>query len=60
MTKDGSNYSTSVDIQALASSSTCKGFDVPLSQLSSGTWNISIDISVGSKTGHITDQVKVE
>lgn len=42
-TRDG--YTTvekSVDVQAGPSSTTCKGFDVPLDELASGEWNMKI------------------
>lgn len=43
--KNSSNnktYSETVGVQALASNSTCKGFNVPISELSSGTWEITV------------------
>jgi hypothetical protein len=38
-------------VQALPSSSTCKGFDVPLSQLSKGQWTANLDFSNDTVTG---------
>lgn len=35
-------YSDTVGVQALASNSTCKGFNVPISELASGTWEITV------------------
>lgn len=37
--------------QALASTSTCQGFDVPVSELSAGTWHILIDYSSSTLIG---------
>lgn len=41
------------------SSSTCEGFDIAIAELSGGKWNISIEISSGSKTGVLTGSVDV-
>lgn len=38
----GKTYTSTVDIQPLASSSTCKGYDIPLNQLSPGSWALSL------------------
>jgi hypothetical protein len=46
MTSSSHNtYTQSVDVQALPSSSTCKGFDIPVGQLGQGTWSITINFS---------------
>lgn len=39
---DGTIVTKTAGVQASASSSTCKGFDVPLSELSSGEWRITV------------------
>lgn len=44
-------YSATAGVQAMASSSTCKGFNVPLSSLPSGTWKVTITFTDGSQTG---------
>lgn len=44
----GTVYTTSAGVQAVASSSTCKGFDIPVSTLGSGTWKIIITYTSGS------------
>ena len=41
------------------SSSTCEGFDIPTSELGSGTWKIEIKISGDDKTGTLTDSVNL-
>ena len=48
-----------VEIQALASSSTCKGFDIPTSELSKGTWTINLDITRGSDSGKASQTVEI-
>lgn len=52
-------YSTSVGVQALPSTSTCKGFDVPVSQLLAGDWKISITFSSETLTATTTKNVTV-
>lgn len=41
------------------SSSTCQGFDIPLNEISKGSWNLKIDLSAGGKLGHIEGKVEV-
>ena len=41
------------------SSSTCEGFDIPLSGLASGAWQIEIQISSNEKTGVLTDSIEL-
>lgn len=42
LTKSGKTVTKTADIQALASTSTCKGFDIPVSELSAGSWNATL------------------
>lgn len=60
LTKDGKNVTDTVGVQALASSSTCEGFDIPIVELSPGSWKISIEITVSSKEAHLSDSVVIE
>lgn len=46
-------------IQAQASSSTCMGFDIPVSELSSGDWVLSLKVSIGAQTSANTKTVTV-
>lgn len=47
------------DIQAMATVSTCKGFDIPISELSSGEWRILVEYSSNSLTGSSTQDVAI-
>jgi hypothetical protein len=49
----------SAEVLANPSSATCKGFDIPVSELGSGTWNIIITVTSGDKKGDITGQVSL-
>jgi len=42
-----------------ATSSSCYGFDVPVSELSPGTWQIEIVVSSNGKHGTIKDEVRI-
>ena len=42
------------NIQSLANTSTCQGFDIPISELSVGTWNILVGFSSDTLTGSAT------
>lgn len=55
----GATVVKSADILASPSSSTCKGFDIPLSELRSGTYDIIITITSESQTGTITGSISI-
>lgn len=45
------------DIVANPSSATCKGFDIPTTELSSGNWTVTITVTGGDKSGSVSDEV---
>ncbi len=49
----------SADVIANPSSSTCKGFDIPTSELGAGYWKILIIVTSGEKKGEITGSVSI-
>lgn len=46
-------------VQALASVSTCQGFDVPLSSLPPGNWTAQITFSNTTSTGNVSKQITI-
>ena len=60
LTKDDIVISEQVDIQALSSTSTCKGFSIPFNQLSSGIWDISLTIEANSKSIKLNSEYEIE
>lgn len=42
LVKNNVTIEKTADVQAMAGESTCKGFDIPLTELSSGKWTVSI------------------
>ena len=59
LTQGSRTVSRTADILANPSSSTCDGFDIPLSELSGGTWNINIKLTSSDRTGIITGEVNL-
>jgi len=57
---DGKTYSATAGVQALPSTSTCKGFDIPLSQLSSGSWTIKLTFSNTNLTASATKAITIQ
>lgn len=55
----GSVLEKNTSIVANPSSSACNGFDIPLSELSSGNWRITISLSGGDKTGVVESEVDI-
>ena len=63
LSKGGFEKSFTSDIQALASSSACKNFNVPANDLGSsphGTWAIEIQVLSGNRTGKINSKIEIE
>jgi hypothetical protein len=57
---EGKTYTATAAIQSLPSSSTCKGFDIPLDNLSPGTWTIKIDFSNDELTASANKDVTIK
>ena len=61
MTKPGATTVTQTSgVQDLSNTSTCQGFDVPLSELSSGTWNVTVNFSSSTLTGSAAKAVIIQ
>ena len=58
-TLSGKKVTKESAVIANPSSSTCEGFDVPLSELSSGTWNIVIKIDSRDVKGNLEDTITI-
>ncbi len=56
----GKTYSQGAGVQALPSASTCKGFDVPVNQLSSGPWKIQVVFENATLSSTATSQVTIK
>lgn len=57
-----SGYTTvtqSADIQPLPTTSTCKGFDIPLSQLTAGSWLATLTFNNNSVSGTTTKTITI-
>lgn len=48
-----------VGIQALSNYSSCKGWSIPASELSSGSWSVKVTASYASKTANSTTTVAI-
>jgi flagellar basal body-associated protein FliL len=46
--------------QALAQTSTCQGFDIPVSELAIGTWDVKINLSGSGFSGSTTGTINVQ
>lgn len=53
-------YSSSASVQALPSTSTCKGFDIPLSQLEKGDWKITITFNNDKLTASASKNITIQ
>lgn len=53
-------YTANVDVQALSSTSTCKGFDVPVDQLSPGIWTVTINFSNDTLTASTSKEITIK
>lgn len=60
MTKGSTSVTKSVGVQALASASTCKGFDIPVSELSAGSWTASVHFENSTVKGDAAQTVLIK
>lgn len=59
LVKGDDSVQKTANTQNLANSSTCQGFDIAISELSPGTWKLSIAITMGERKGIATRDVLV-
>lgn len=60
LTKGSSTVSKTTDISTFAQSSTCKGFDIPLTELSKGTWTVNIKFESADVSGETSAEIEVK
>lgn len=60
LSKDGQTITKNAPVQTNAHAATCMGFDVATSELSPGTWNATLRITSGEKSGQINTTVHVQ
>lgn len=60
LSKDGVVVTKQSNIQAGPSSSTCEGFTISTSELSSGGWQATVKVQIGDKTGSVTQAFQVD
>ena len=54
---NGATYSANAGVQAMASTSTCQGFNIPTGNLAHGAWRINIDFKDGLDTANASKEV---
>jgi hypothetical protein len=57
---NGKSYNATAEVQALPSSSTCKGFDVPVSSLAAGQWKVNVIFSNDQYTASADKDVVIQ
>ena len=60
MSRAGQNVIKTADVQSLASTSTCKGFDIPISQLSPGSWQLTLTYENDALTGSASEVTTIQ
>lgn len=59
LSSGGRTYQATVPTANSASYATCQGFDIPVSELGSGHWEISIKVTANNKSGVITGKADI-
>lgn len=59
LTKGSSTVTRTAGVQPLPKSSTCRGFNIPVSSLSAGQWNIRLDVTIDDETASTDGVVDV-
>ena len=57
---NGNKYTATTEVYALPSSTTCKGFDIPTTELTTGDWTISVTFENEKVKGTATKQVTIQ
>jgi len=57
---DAASITQTVNVQNLSNTSTCQGFDIPISQMSKGTWNITINYNSTTLAGSVSGMATVQ
>ena len=60
LSRTGQKVTKTADVQALASTSTCKGFDIPVSELSTGSWQATLIYENDSLTGTASKLITIQ
>lgn len=60
LAKGSKTITKTANVQALPRTSTCKGFDIPLSELSSGQWNLTLHFENSTLVADATKQITVQ
>lgn len=60
LTKGNQKVTKSATTQALAQSSTCQGFDIPVSELELGTWQVSIALTGSEYSGNTSGTIEIK
>ena len=60
LSRNDQKISKTSGVQAMSSSSTCQGFDIPVSELSPGTWTIHLTISSEGGAGSASRTVEIQ
>lgn len=60
LSNTGQVITKTADVQALASTSTCKGFDIPVSELSTGSWQATLIYENDSLTGTASQVITIQ
>lgn len=55
----GKTYTASAGTQALSTSSTCAGFNVPMTSLAPGAWKITVTVNDGSASGNASTETNL-
>lgn len=59
LTNGAKTVTKTAAVYPTASISTCKGFDVPVSELSSGAWNLTVDVVSNDRNGKTATGIQI-
>jgi cytoskeletal protein RodZ len=59
LTKNGESVTKTAATFVTAHTSTCQGFDIPTSELSAGTWDVTLEVTKDGRSGRATATVNI-
>lgn len=59
LTQGSSTVTKTASVQALPEAATCQGFDIPVSELASGSWQLTITVTASNRSGSATQEITI-
>jgi hypothetical protein len=59
LSKGGQSFAKHSSIQTASNNTTCRGFDIPLNEVSAGTWQLQLSVSSNKGSGYANSSMEI-